>query len=301
MFPSHLLFIVPTLVAMAAAQPQCDPITQYEKDGRCCLKCDPGTRMSSQNSCVDPQCKECGENEYQEKYTTATSCERQEYCDPNKRFKWRVHQDKKKRIPCVCEDGFHCSGEMCLTCVPHRNCPPGFGARSIGNHTHDTVCEKCPEGHFSKSNTWNSVCQKWTVCEGYFHVLKEGTGESDVECEESRKSHIVVPVVFLALVLLGAVVAGVLCLRRKSKQGFFNVNPKNLLEAHLEEIKELKNRKDVENEEPRKPEENEHDQSLDGVTGVTANGKVLSQENGKTDDVFPRQESRIDTTESFCF
>uniref|UniRef100_A0A672HW97 TNFR-Cys domain-containing protein n=1 Tax=Salarias fasciatus TaxID=181472 RepID=A0A672HW97_SALFA len=198
-------------LAMAAAQLQCDPVTQYEDRGRCCLKCEPGTSMKSGSSCEEPQCKECEDNEYQEKYTTATKCERQDYCDENRNFKWRTLQNKKKRIPCECKDGFHCSSELCLTCVPHRMCPPGLGARSIGNHTHDTVCEKCPEGQFSNDSSWRSVCQKWTVCGNNFHVSKEGTAESDVECGKLWVGRSVVKVFSLSPPASGAAGAEASC------------------------------------------------------------------------------------------
>ncbi|XP_029975652.1 tumor necrosis factor receptor superfamily member 5 [Salarias fasciatus] len=290
MFHPRLLVVFLALLAMAAAQLQCDPVTQYEDRGRCCLKCEPGTSMKSGSSCEEPQCKECEDNEYQEKYTTATKCERQDYCDENRNFKWRTLQNKKKRIPCECKDGFHCSSELCLTCVPHRMCPPGLGARSIGNHTHDTVCEKCPEGQFSNDSSWRSVCQKWTVCGNNFHVSKEGTAESDVECEPTLRHILAIPIVLVAVVLL-VLVFGVCWYKRRREQGSYKMT----LEKNIctEEKKDLI--KDVEKGELRKPEENEHNPSLSDQTGVTANGNTVTQECGKS-EVLPRQESQTDTT-----
>ncbi|KAG7519670.1 tumor necrosis factor receptor superfamily member 5-like [Solea senegalensis] len=160
----HLLIMTGMIMIMGktAAQSHCDPITQYEKAGQCCRMCSPGTSMSAQSTCLEPQCTECGEKEYQDKYNSERQCHRQPYCDPNKNFQSSTQESKKKRTTCLCELGFHCSSEACLTCVPHTACTPGHWAQSTGNHTHDTVCQKCPEGSFSTSNSWNSVCTKWT-------------------------------------------------------------------------------------------------------------------------------------------
>lgn len=93
-----------------------------------------------------------------------------------------------KRSSCRCREGFHCSTQNCITCVAHTACKPGYGVTlrgqselwppptfgvcllSVcvcvcvipGNHSNDTVCEKCPEGTFSPNKSWTEACQKWT-------------------------------------------------------------------------------------------------------------------------------------------
>lgn len=77
-----------------------------------------------------------------------------------------------------------------MSCVPHQACQPGYGvtlkgrpelspqptfeagvcllsvcvclAVIPGNHSKDTVCEKCSEGTFSRSSSKTEACQKWT-------------------------------------------------------------------------------------------------------------------------------------------
>ncbi|KAG7221648.1 hypothetical protein INR49_000015 [Caranx melampygus] len=191
-----------------AAQPHCDPQTQYEVGERCCMMCSPGTHMTGQASCDVPKCEECGENEYQDKHTHGIKCKRQPYCDPNKHFQKSVGQNKKQQIPCLCVQGFHCSSEQCLTCVPHTSCKPGHGAASIGNQTHDTVCQKCPEGWFSTEDSWSDVCQRHAKCQDGYHVKQSGTDKSDNICEKTRE-HILTVVtvaVSLAAVIIFSVV-----------------------------------------------------------------------------------------------
>lgn len=120
--------------------------------------------MSSLGTCLEPQCQECRENEYQDKYTRESKCQLQPYCDRSKTnsakllfscrvidvclgFQHRVQlvtvllpdtnfqaadHDTKKRTTCICKVGFHCSGEECMICVPHSTCGPGHGVHSKG-------------------------------------------------------------------------------------------------------------------------------------------------------------------------
>ncbi|KAF3697291.1 Tumor necrosis factor receptor superfamily member 5 [Channa argus] len=131
-------------LVVAAAQPSCDPETQYESGGACCMMCGPGTSMLPSGTCSNPQCKDCEENEYQDKYTQEPKCLRQPYCDPNKNFEVTTHLSKKVQSTCLCRTGFHCSSEACITCVQHTECGPGHEVVSKGNHTYDTGCvESC--------------------------------------------------------------------------------------------------------------------------------------------------------------
>uniref|UniRef100_A0A8C5HRL8 Tumor necrosis factor receptor superfamily member 5-like n=1 Tax=Gouania willdenowi TaxID=441366 RepID=A0A8C5HRL8_GOUWI len=139
------------------------------------------------SSCEDPDCVECAENEYQETYTYATRCKRQPYCDPNRNFRTSIHSSKNTRAVCMCELGFHCSSDECLTCVPHTACEPGFGVDVVllsGNHSQDTVCEKCLHGTFSNENSWDGVCHKWTTCEEGYDVVEKGSDVLDNKCGE---------------------------------------------------------------------------------------------------------------------
>ncbi|CAJ1084480.1 tumor necrosis factor receptor superfamily member 5-like [Xyrichtys novacula] len=179
----HLLLVF-AFIVVVSAQPQCDPETQYEKNGACCKMCPPGTRMLSSGTCDEPRCEDCGEREYQDKYTTEPKCQRQPYCDPNKNFNQAIHVSKKKATICECKHGFHCSSEQCIICVPHTICPQGKGAKIKGNHSRDTECEVCTDGTFSDVSSWDSECKKWTECGNDYHIKETGTASSDNICGE---------------------------------------------------------------------------------------------------------------------
>uniref|UniRef100_A0A668VWM0 Uncharacterized protein n=1 Tax=Oreochromis aureus TaxID=47969 RepID=A0A668VWM0_OREAU len=150
-----------TALYMQRWVPYCDPETQYEEEGQCCLMCKPGTSMSTKD-CKNPRCQSCPDNHYQDKYTTENKCLLQPYCDRNKNFEDPFPKSKTQKSICECKVGFHCSSKDCITCVEHTVCQPGYGAKVIGTHILDTECEKCPDGTFNNNTSWDAHCRKWT-------------------------------------------------------------------------------------------------------------------------------------------
>ncbi|XP_054912843.1 tumor necrosis factor receptor superfamily member 5 [Poeciliopsis prolifica] len=184
-----LLLLLTVRMGVSAAQSYCDPITQYEDNGECCMKCQPGTKMTVKN-CGTPTCEPCGLDEYQETYTTENKCEAQPYCDPNKNMNAGVHDTKKKAV-CLCKQGFHCSSEYCETCIPHKQCGPGEGVTSEGDQKHDTVCHPCVKGTFSNVTSMYDSCIEHTKCPLDSSVQEAGTDRSDTVCVKNRV-HIIV-------------------------------------------------------------------------------------------------------------
>ncbi|XP_024915523.1 tumor necrosis factor receptor superfamily member 5 isoform X2 [Cynoglossus semilaevis] len=294
---------------MTAAQFSCDPLTQYQRSGQCCQMCSPGTHMLSQSPCFEPRCSECGESEYQDKYNTDSKCQQQPYCDANRNFQVSTQDNKKKKISCMCLLGFHCSGEICSICVPHTTCKPGEGAVAIGNHTHDTVCQKCPEGSFSFNDSWESVCIKHTECGSGYELWQKGTAISDNVCERMTRMYIGLLIGFLFLVSL-IVAACLYTVHVKRKKKSFDIAGEN---GHLA----INNRHiytpvdDPENEQPlfvtqiskeecgtRTPEENVDEGSLEegSDSGVyTQKGNFLKQETGKQEILSLQEESQTST------
>ncbi|XP_029292556.1 tumor necrosis factor receptor superfamily member 5 isoform X1 [Cottoperca gobio] len=296
---------------MTAAQPQCDPLTQYANmDGECCKMCVPGTRMSSASTCLDPQCPECGDNEYQDKYTLNSKCQRQPYCDPNRNFLNPVHKSKKKQSTCLCKEGFHCSSEQCITCVKHTVCTPGHEPQNIGNHTHDTVCQECPKGTFSNDNSLDGACKKWTECENGYRIQESGTDVSDNICEATLRVHGIVIAIVSVIAVVIAIVVCKLCLCKGDAKG------KDCLESCRGEEREQLRETRVEITNPTEevqslmpegqsiqeeagagtPEENEDTLSQKESTEVvfSENGNYVTQENGKS-SILSRQESQTQT------
>ncbi|KAL7397853.1 hypothetical protein ABVT39_000750 [Epinephelus coioides] len=310
----YLLLLLPMIMGalMAAAQPRCDPQTQYEKDGECCKMCGPGTRMSSSlsDSCLDPRCVDCGEDEYQDKYTAELRCQHQPYCDAHRNFEVRVSKNKKEKIPCMCKYGFHCSSEECLTCVPHTTCEPGHGARIIGSHAHDTECQECKDGTFSNNTSWDGVCEKWTQCASGYQIQKSGTGVSDNICERTPRKHILVIclVIPVILILLALGLTYWRCQGDASQKicvgSCMGEHEKEPLRETIVPMMQPDNPVEEESTLPQSlpeeggagpPEENEHEphQEMSAV-GRTELGNVVAEEIGKS-AIVSRQESQTET------
>ncbi|KAM9351231.1 tumor necrosis factor receptor superfamily member 5 isoform 2-T2 [Symphorus nematophorus] len=292
------------MVVMTAAQPHCDPLTQYEKHGDCCTMCGPGHSMSALSTCQQPQCQECRENEYQDRYTKETKCERQPYCDPNLNFETPVH-DKRKQSTCTCKVGFHCSTEECLTCLPHATCRPGYGAERKGDSKHDTVCKKCPDGRFSNKTSWDHVCQEWTKCGHGEYIAQSGTDISDNICAKTSRTHIAVLGVVIPLILFGVVIA-LIFWQCRGKRG--DAKGKICVESCLGEKHEppagatlITNPTDIDDltnvdEESTCPQEESFMRTPEEIedptdVGSTDKGNFVTQETGKT-AVLSRQESQ---------
>ncbi|KAK2897210.1 tumor necrosis factor receptor superfamily member 5 [Channa argus] len=299
-------------LVVAAAQPSCDPETQYESGGACCMMCGPGTSMLPSGTCSNPQCKDCEENEYQDKYTQEPKCLRQPYCDPNKNFEVTTHLSKKVQSTCLCRTGFHCSSEACITCVQHTECGPGHEVVSKGNHTYDTVCRKCPEGTFSNNSV---VCQKWTKCGIGYYIVKEGTAQSDIICEKSERIHVaVICVIFLGIFLLIAGLFYCWCKGnvKDSVKGCVEScrgeeqteTPREIYipiaDMHEPEhkfVEQFSTQEEGSTQEGHgmTPEENLDEESLEQSSYPrTENGNFVTQERGKS-EVLSRQESQTQT------
>ncbi|XP_047428684.1 tumor necrosis factor receptor superfamily member 5 [Mugil cephalus] len=265
------LFLLSALVGTATAQFQCDPQTQYLMNGQCCMLCGPGTSMTALGSCAEPQCKVCGEGEYQEQNTREPKCERQPYCDPNKNFKVVGVESKTQRTICMCKEGFHCSGEHCVSCVPHRTCEPGFMVSFAGNWTHDTVCQKCRDGYYSEERP-STTCKKMTEC---WTIEEPGTSTSDNKCGD-RTHWIVLGVLLPGLLLAIGVFLFWFC---RGKPRFSEVKDcfGSCREPQNEPLREIKP------VEENTPVEDLEDPSLQEMVHLTENRNLVAQENGKTE------------------
>ncbi|XP_049610957.1 tumor necrosis factor receptor superfamily member 5 isoform X1 [Syngnathus scovelli] len=309
-----LLKIMPilwTAVVIIAPQPLCDPLTQYGLNGECCQMCPPGTSMSDLGTCTTPQCLQCDEDEYQDTYTTDTKCKRQPYCDPNKNFQISVQTSRTQKNTCTCKLGSHCSSEACFTCVPHRRCEPGLGVLFKGNHTHDTVCQKCPDGTFSSQTSWDSECLTWTKCESGYVIMQNGSSQSDVVCEKNQRTHIVIACLLVPLiVILLLAVMKIWHTKRREK----DFKGKGCNEACVQHDKEVFPILNVIHETPMspgvqvlladssstgEPEENEDGPNLLVLRDLLLSdkGNFVTQENGKA-EVLSRQESQSRTETS---
>ncbi|XP_061553935.1 tumor necrosis factor receptor superfamily member 5 [Phycodurus eques] len=306
-----LLWAAPVNIA---AQPPCDPLTQYKLSGQCCQMCHPGTSMAKWGTCAAPQCLQCNDNEYQDTYTTEDKCKRQPYCDPNKNFQVAEQRSKTEKSTCMCELGFHCSSDVCLTCVPHMSCEPRWGVLIKGNQTHDTVCHKCPEGSFSNRSSWDSSCITWTKCESGYAIGQRGSDHSDVVCEKNQRQHVVIAcVVLLAIGILLIAAIKIWFSRGKEEDSkgkgcieecvrhdkdpprkvlITSLIPDSVDEEAVSPVAQA-SLEDTGSGGTGEPEENEDSpsQAAPGDLLFTDKGNYVTQENGKA-EVLSRQESQ---------
>ncbi|XP_062248649.1 tumor necrosis factor receptor superfamily member 5 isoform X2 [Platichthys flesus] len=312
LFVVLVVMVFEQLMVLTSAQSRCDPLTQYDHAGQCCTRCPPGTKMSSQSSCSNPQCTECGPHEYQDQYTTESQCKVQPYCDPNKNMEDSQPASKKKLSTCSCLMGFHCSSGECVTCVPHTTCKPGQHAKSIGNHSRDTVCESCPEGSFSTSTSWNSVCAKWTECTSGYQVREKGTHVSDIVCEKTPRHQggLIAAAVVFGSALFVFLLACFLCrgdTKQRAKGCLESCRgdreklpraPSPMLFTQVDETEsDPEPRLSQEDEDMKMPEENleEEREELLSEGVLSENGQFVTQERGK-DSIQPQQETQVQTS-----
>uniref|UniRef100_A0A3P9KED4 CD40 molecule, TNF receptor superfamily member 5 n=1 Tax=Oryzias latipes TaxID=8090 RepID=A0A3P9KED4_ORYLA len=273
--------ILTVALVVDAEDLHCDPDTQFEQGGECCKMCPPGQKMqASLESCSEPRCQPCRENEYQDKYTKDNTCKLQPYCDPNKNFKEAVDMKTTVKHVCSCKDGFHCSSRECITCVAHTPCGVGFGVQTKGSHMSDTVCEECRHGTFSNESSAEDACWTWTECGVGFYVEKAGTNRSDNICVKDR-GH-VIAIVIGVLCAAVAVVVVLWCLHKR-RSGSMKKSARSSVESLGPE-----SFTPIRQEETRTPVETED-------IGITENGNCVVQEHGNAVKLS-RQESQMDTT-----
>ncbi|XP_056129002.1 tumor necrosis factor receptor superfamily member 5 [Lampris incognitus] len=264
-----LLFVV-----VSAAALSCDPQTQYEgTNGRCCQKCGPGTRMlhtEGPEACSDPNCQSCEDNEYQDGYTAEKNCNLQPYCDPNKNFEVVPHVNKKSQRSCICKTGYHCSNQACMTCAPHSPCQPGYEVQFKGNHSHDTVCQKCRPGTFSTETSEDAYCKGWTVCLHGSHEEMKGTTKSDTICGDGHREHIIVYVIPICILLVVAMAFGIY----KAK-GIAKRQVKKCMELGPEETRQPQ----LETNPPTHQQEDEYSEECDLHHAVKEMGSKTPEEN----------------------
>lgn len=116
--------------------------------------CFSGTSMTLLGTCLEPQCKNCDQNEYQDKYTKEPKCQRQPYCDPSKPAE---HNEPKLYHPLrrlffhVAKFTSFCllfsqTGTLVFPSITAKNEPPAYAKTDITvrpkNVTH--VCSTLP-------------------------------------------------------------------------------------------------------------------------------------------------------------
>ncbi|XP_072488488.1 tumor necrosis factor receptor superfamily member 5 isoform X1 [Notamacropus eugenii] len=185
---------------------------QYLVNGICCEKCSPGTKLVADCSEVtETQCEPCQEGEFQSSQNHDKYCHQHKYCDPNMHLKIQVEGSSEKDTICICTDDFHCATPECESCNSHSPCPPGFGVKTAGTGSADTVCERCEKGFFSNVSSTSEKCHPWTRCKATGLVeIQEGTDKTDVLCQDGPKSRMGLVVLIPIAAVIFFVIIGLL-------------------------------------------------------------------------------------------
>ncbi|XP_028327008.1 tumor necrosis factor receptor superfamily member 6B-like [Gouania willdenowi] len=152
-----------------------DPLTGQTLN---CTKCPPGSHMAAHcTTDVPTQCTPCTEGYFTELWNYLPRCLYcYNFCTGNMEVE-RECTPVSNRV-CRCKEGFFWVDDFC---VPHSECEPGYGVLTKGTTKMDTVCEKCPEGHFSNTFSALDTCVKHKEC-GSEQLVLQGTVDQDTVC-----------------------------------------------------------------------------------------------------------------------
>ncbi|XP_046880216.1 tumor necrosis factor receptor superfamily member 11A isoform X2 [Hypomesus transpacificus] len=191
---THLIFVL--CAQKVCSRPAGCGQNKYQKNGRCCSMCSPGTfalKRCSMDS--DTACRPCGADQYQPDWNNHTKCQLQKLCDTGKGFSSERPKNALAPEPCRCISGRQCSPIKCEFCEKIPSCGPGSGQETL-TESGRKICMPCKRGFFS-SNTSIEPCKPWTNCKAQGRTEeKHGSDGSDAVCGagDSSTSWVVVSI-----------------------------------------------------------------------------------------------------------
>uniref|UniRef100_A0A3Q4N3P4 TNF receptor superfamily member 11b n=1 Tax=Neolamprologus brichardi TaxID=32507 RepID=A0A3Q4N3P4_NEOBR len=145
-----------------------------------CNQCPPGTAVKRHCTADMPtECQPCPDRHFAENWHWGEKCQ---YCTSVCKERQLVKQQCNSTHDqlCECAPGFHLVIEFCIA---HKACSPGYGVAALGTPVSDTVCDLCPDGHFSPGGSSTKPCQPHTNCsELGLKTLRWGTSTADSQC-----------------------------------------------------------------------------------------------------------------------
>ncbi|KAK7887211.1 hypothetical protein WMY93_026832 [Mugilogobius chulae] len=158
-----------------------DPVTS---DLLLCDQCPPGTSVKHHCTAhTETVCQPCPDRHFTMNWHWGDKCQ---HCTSVCKERQLVKQECNSTHDqlCECAPGFHLVVEFCIT---HTTCPPGFGAAVLGTPVSDTVCERCPAGHFSAEHSTMEPCKPHRNCSSLgLKTLRWGTSSMDSVCSQDR-------------------------------------------------------------------------------------------------------------------
>uniref|UniRef100_UPI0037E6FFBF tumor necrosis factor receptor superfamily member 11B-like n=1 Tax=Semicossyphus pulcher TaxID=241346 RepID=UPI0037E6FFBF len=180
-----LIVLFTASLSWAFQQPDVPPKYQYRdpvtSDLLLCDQCPPGTAVTQHCTADTPtECQACPERHFAESWHWGDTCQ---YCTSVCKERQLVKQQCNSTHDqlCECAPGYHLVVEFCIA---HSTCPPGHGVTALGTPMSDTVCERCPAGHFSSGGSSTEPCQPHRNCSDLGSKTKRwGTSTSDSVCD----------------------------------------------------------------------------------------------------------------------
>ncbi|KAM9308451.1 tumor necrosis factor receptor superfamily member 11B [Gastrophryne carolinensis] len=150
-----------------------------------CDQCPPGTYVKQDCTAErNTECAPCPSNHFADQWNSDKECQ---FCSAVCKELQYVRQEcngTTARI-CECSEGHFLDMEFC---IPHKECPPGFGVVQQGTPESDVVCAECLQGTFSNVTSAMAPCWKHTNCKkSGLKVAQKGSSTADTVCEEQSK------------------------------------------------------------------------------------------------------------------
>ncbi|XP_041743458.1 tumor necrosis factor receptor superfamily member 18 isoform X1 [Coregonus clupeaformis] len=143
-------------MALAADQ-QCKD--SYEKDGKCCELCPPGTFLKKQcTASTKTDCGDCPVGSYSESNDLFEDCQPCLKCQHG----YTRVCTTTANTNCVCGSGFLCSDHECSKCEKEKICRKGEELKRTGSREYTWKCVPCPNNTYS--DTEHGHCKLLTQC-----------------------------------------------------------------------------------------------------------------------------------------
>ncbi|XP_066546789.1 tumor necrosis factor receptor superfamily member 14 [Amia ocellicauda] len=199
---TYLLMASIAVVFLAAsAVEECGP-SAYSVNGQCCGTCGAGSYVSQHCTPQNhTQCTSCANGSYIDRPNGLPQCIACTVCDTELGLFEKQSCTAVSNTVCQCVEQFYCMDgdwENCHLCRKRHVCAPGQWVKHNGTNISDTICEDCPSGTFSKEEMSQS-CAPWTVCTSGHKA--NGSSVMDVECHAISRTHIVLFIVSVLIVI----------------------------------------------------------------------------------------------------
>ena len=146
---------------------------------------------------TDTICEKCREGSFSDVVDATSRCAMRMWCGPGLGAFPSSISPTSETICNVCEDKYFSDLNNLGDCQPHKICPQASGVTSLGNSTHDTVCELCPatiiEENVGETGTTTVIgsfnaaddlshCRKHALCAVGSGLDALGTSTVDTKC-----------------------------------------------------------------------------------------------------------------------